>query len=286
MSSTDTNLSESEIERLLSGMGGSNGSAKDEILSMEELEKLFGCDKPYKDNRPMSHEILTIDEVEKILSMMGVDPPEPIKGPDPNFVIINGPPIESILSLKQARAWQTRYEEMARRLGSELTRTLSRCIEVKLCSIDQMYYTEFLFGVSNPSHYSLIQLDTSDTAAYLTLDTDISVLFPLLEHMLGGGYWEDTRNPRRPLTRLECKLVGKVINTILHEFQLTLGDWATVSCVEAFSNPRFVRKFSDNDRVVVVAFEVCLSCSRGIVSLCFPKETVELIESKVNFNKE
>ena len=69
-------------------------------------------------------------------------------------------------------------------------------VEVKLTSVDQLTYSEFVFSLENPTCFNLIT--ASPLEGQLILDINPSILFPIIDRLLGGGREPHTLT-RRPL---------------------------------------------------------------------------------------
>jgi len=58
---------------------------------------------------------------------------------------------------EQMRALQTMHEGFGRNFGAALSALLRSIVEVKLTSVDQLAYSEFVFSLENPTCFNLIK---------------------------------------------------------------------------------------------------------------------------------
>ena len=58
---------------------------------------------------------------------------------------------------EQMRALQTMHEGFGRNFGAALSALLRSIVEVKLTSVDQLTYSEFVFSLENPTCFNLIR---------------------------------------------------------------------------------------------------------------------------------
>lgn len=86
---------------------------------------------------------------------------------------------------EQMRALQTMHEGFGRNYGASLSALLRTIVEVKLTSVDQLTYSEFVFSLENPTCFNLINADPLE--GQLILDINPSLLFPIIDRLLGGG---------------------------------------------------------------------------------------------------
>src|SRR3970282_986024 len=94
---------------------------------------------------------------------------------------------------EQMRALQTMHEGFGRNFGAALSALLRSIVEVKLTSVDQLTYSEFVFSLENPTCFNLI--NAAPLEGQLILDINLSLLYPIIDRLLGGG--SDSRSEER-----------------------------------------------------------------------------------------
>ncbi len=155
------------------------------------------------------------------------------------------------------RALQTMHEGFGRNFGAALSALLRTIVEVKLTSVDQLTYSEFVFSLENPTCFNLIA--AAPLEGNLILDINPSMLFPIIDRLLGGGS-EASPPVRRPLTEIELRLVGRITDLFLEEMQHA---WENVLELDlkvdrVESNPQLVQIVPPNEVVVLISFELTL----------------------------
>jgi hypothetical protein len=93
---------------------------------------------------------------------------------------------------------------------------LRTIVELKLTSVDQLTYSEFVFSLENPTCFNLI--NAAPLEGQLILDINLSLLFPIIDRLLGGGSDSGTV-VRRPLTEIEQNLMRSVVDRALRELE-------------------------------------------------------------------
>lgn len=254
-------------------------------------------------------DVLSQLEVESLLSSMDdgkppaggafTPPAAPAAAPPPAaFINQSGPaplpePTEKVTNYDfkrpervgkdQMRALQTMHEGFGRNFGAALSSLLRTIVEVKLTSVDQLTYSEFVFSLENPTCFNLINAEPLE--GQLILDINPSLLFPIIDRLLGGG--SDTSPPaRRPLTEIELRLVGRITDLFLAEMR---SAWENVLELElevdrVESNPQLVQIVPPNEVVVLISFELTLGDLRGMMNLCVPFNSIERIGGKLSAN--
>src|SRR5258707_15361637 len=113
---------------------------------------------------------------------------------------------------EQMRSLQTMHEAFGRNFWASLSALLRTIVELKLTSVDQLTYSEFVFSLENPTCFNLLRAEPLE--GNLILDINPSILYPIIDRLLGGG-----RDPapiaRRPLTGIELRLVPRITNLFL-----------------------------------------------------------------------
>jgi len=245
----------------------------------------------------MSENVLSQAEVESLLNAMETSA-EPAKGPvapvaDP------GTPARSMrgrekvtpydfkrperVGKDQMRALQSMHEGFSRNFGAALSALLRSIVEVKLTSVDQLTYSEFVFSLENPSCFNLLVAEPLE--GNLILDINPSILYPIIDRLLGGGK-ESTPASRRPLTEIELTLVSRISDLFLIELK---DAWENVlpldlRVVRVESNPQLVQIVPPNEVVVLVSFELAIGDVRGMINLCIPFNSIERISNKLTAN--
>lgn len=184
---------------------------------------------------------------------------------------------------EQMRALQTMHEGFGRNFGAGLSALLRSIVEVKLTSVDQLTYSEFVFSLENPTCFNLITAEPLE--GQLILDINPSLLFPIIDRLLGGGK-TPTPPARRPLTEIELRLVSRITDLFLSEMKRA---WENVLELELSvdrveSNPQLVQIVPPNEVVVLISFELTLGSVRGMMNLCIPFNSIERIGNKLSAN--
>lgn len=179
------------------------------------------------------------------------------------------------VSKEQLRAITALHEDFARNFGAALSGFMRTIVEVELSSVEQLTYSQFILSLPNPTCFALLQADKLDGS--LVLEINPTVLFPIIDRLLGGGK-TNVHIPERPMTNIEFRLAGKIIQLAIEQLDQM---WSRVLDDVSFSvertefNPHLVQIVPANEPVVLAAFEVSLGESSGMVSLCLPYGSIE-----------
>jgi flagellar motor switch protein FliM len=117
------------------------------------------------------------------------------------------------------------------------------------------------------------------------LDISPSLLYPIIDRMLGGGVSSDS-TLKRPLSDIELRLAGRVSSVFLRELQSAWQNIVelNIEVERVESNPQLVQIVPPNEVVVMVSFELSIGQVRGMINLCIPYNTIERVNSKLTSN--
>lgn len=247
----------------------------------------------------MSDEVLSQNEVENLLSAMEpASPKTPLPAPPQTQVGAARPTAmprsrEKVtpydfkrperVGKEQMRALQSLHEGFGRNFGAALSAQLRTIVEVKLTSVDQLTYSEFVFSLENPTCFNLLRAEPLE--GNLILDINPSVLYPIIDRLLGGGK-QGGSNSRRPLTEIELRLVSRITSLFMVELRRAWENVVDLDIVveRVESNPQLVQIVPPNEVVVLVSFELTLGDIRGMMNLCIPFNSIERFSGKLSSN--
>ena len=240
----------------------------------------------------MPDEVLSQEEVESLLSAMDPAAAAPRAAP------VRAAPVASRsrekvspydfkrperVGKEQMRALQSLHEGFGRNFGAALSALLRTIVEVKLTSVDQLTYSEFVFSLENPTCFNLLRAEPFE--GNLILDINPAVLYPIIDRLLGGGKQAGPL-ARRPLTEIELRLVARITALVMIELRRA---WENVlelelSVERVESNPQLVQVVPPNEVVILISFELTIGEVRGMMNLCIPFNAIERFSSKLTSN--
>jgi flagellar motor switch protein FliM len=237
----------------------------------------------------MSGDVLSQSEVESLLTAMDAREPDVIADAATSRIKHRDKisPYDfkrpERVGKEQMRSLQTMHEGFGRNFGAALSALLRTIVELKLTSVDQLTYSEFVFSLENPTCFNLI--NAAPLEGQLILDINLSLLFPIIDRLLGGG--SDSAPPaRRPLTEIELRLVSRITDLFCkemrHAWENVLELDLAIDRVE--SNPQLVQIVPPNEVVVLISFELTIGESRGMMNLCIPFNAIERISTQLSSN--
>jgi flagellar motor switch protein FliM len=186
------------------------------------------------------------------------------------------------VSKEQMRGFQALHDGFSRELGAALSSMLRSIVEVKLISVDQLTYSEFVFSLENPTCFNL--LESTGLDGHMILELHPSIIFPFMDRLLGGGREQQPNIPNRPLTDIELRLVSRITDFVLRGLESAWGNLCQLGLRvrQVESNPQLIQIVPPNEVIVLISFEISMGDSRGIMNLCIPFNTIEPLAGKLS----
>jgi flagellar motor switch protein FliM len=184
------------------------------------------------------------------------------------------------VSKDQMRSLEAIHEGFARNFGASLSAFLRTIIEVRVATIEQLTYSEFIHSLPNPTCFNL--LNARGLEGQLCLEISPLIVYPIIDRLLGGSNAE-LFIPQRPLTAIEWRLVKKITDRALAHMTEVWASLVDVefSLAETESNPHLVQIVAPNEVVVVIGLELKMGTRAGTMTLCLPFNVVEPIMGKL-----
>ncbi|MEI9811360.1 MAG: flagellar motor switch protein FliM [Acidobacteriota bacterium] len=179
----------------------------------------------------------------------------------------------------QLRAIHLLHENFARSLASSLSAYLRAYVAVNLVSVEQLAFMEFAQILPSPTSMVALSMKPYDGSAVLELNP--SLVFPVLE-MLLGGTGQSAQKPDREITEIEQSILDGLLRIILNDLRTAWHAVATIEfTVESHeTEPQLLQILAPNEAVVAISMEVRIGEMAGIMNLGIPSITVKMLRQK------
>lgn len=184
-------------------------------------------------------------------------------------------------SKDQIRTMHNLHDHFARVFSISLSAFLRTIVEVKLVSVDQISYEEFIRSIPNPTSLNIINMDPLEGKSLMELSPTLS--FPVIDRLMGGAGNVFKKN--RELTEIEQTIIEKVL---YRAFDCLHEAWANVlplnlSLEQSETNPQLLMQlYLPSEMVILMTFEVTLGEISGTLSFCIPYPTLEPIANQLS----
>ncbi|MCA8961381.1 MAG: flagellar motor switch protein FliM [Planctomycetes bacterium] len=180
------------------------------------------------------------------------------------------------VSKSQVIALEALHEVFARNVSASLSGYLRTILEVRLISVEQFTYSEFTMSLPIPTSFNLLSCEPLE--GNIILEVNPSILYPIIDRLLGGGKSE-ALYLERPFTNIELALVNTILSRIIGQLRET---WESVKEIdfrlyETESNPFLLQIVAPNEPIVLLSFEALMGDYSGMINVCIPFKVIEPI---------
>lgn len=184
------------------------------------------------------------------------------------------------ISKNQVRTLQNIHESFAEVFGYYLVSKLQTVVSISVSSVDQLFYSEFILSVANPSCLYVFDIEGTDGSGIFGISPQLALT--LMERMLGGS--ADAQEKSRNITPIEQAVIRGIIE---HAFADLRNAWKTISDLNfKFSRLEmeadFVQVAPASEIVVIITFDVNIGTQSFLMNLCFPTFALEEILAQLN----
>src|SRR5580692_2798546 len=183
------------------------------------------------------------------------------------------------IAKSQLRAIHQLHDNFVRNLVSSLSAYLRSYLIINLVSVEQLSYSEFLECLPSPTCLASLGLKPYDGNAVLELNS--SLIFPILEILLGGD-GKLQFSAQREITEIEQVLLDGLLRLILRDLHEA---WTFVTPID-FSienietEPQFLQILAPTEAVVAVAIEIRIGDSIGMMNIAMPSIIIKMMRQK------
>jgi flagellar motor switch protein FliM len=230
-------------------------------------------------------EILSQQEIDSLLAGISVGAAEPAAAEEKEKkpardVITFDFRLPHRLSKNQLRTLQVVHESFGETFGSYLISRLQTTLNVNITSVDQIFYSEYVLSIGNPSCLFLFRIVESDALAVLELSPQL--VLSIVSRLLGGSL-EAEKDPRL-LTQIEQSIIRGIVMRALADLQKA---WKTVGSLtfqfdRYESEGDFAQIAPTSEIVLLVSLELTFADQKYLMNICFPTFALDEVLSKLN----
>jgi flagellar motor switch protein FliM len=179
----------------------------------------------------------------------------------------------------QLRAIHLLHENFARSLASSLSAYLRAYVAVNLISVEQLSFMEFSQCLPSPT--CLVSLGMRPCEGNAVLELNPSLVFPILEMLLGGS-GKYTTKINREITEIEQSIMEGLFRIILHDVKIA---WHSVTPLEFTietheTDPQLMQILAPNEAVVAVSMEIRIGENAGMMNIGIPSIVIKMLRHK------
>lgn len=179
-------------------------------------------------------------------------------------------------SKEHLRALHRIHDQFSRTYSGLMSAKLRNRLELRVHSIEQLAFGDFVSSLPNPSVLSVFRVQPLEGYAVLQFTPDIAFL--LHDRLCGGDGLP--MGTARGLTDIEAAVLRRQVISV---FASLLGDaWQDVAEFKfeldyMESNPQFLQLASERDVIALVTMRLELNGISDMITICLPHRTLEPI---------
>jgi len=223
----------------------------DRVLSQEEIDTVFRSRRDGQDEDDAAKRAVTYD----------------FRRPDR-------------IAKDQLRAIHMLHENFGRTLASSLSAYLRAYVIVNLVSVEQLSFTEFSQCLPSPTIITALGMRPYDGNAVLEMNP--SLVFPVIEMLLGGSGKPVSTKFDREITEIEQSILDGIYRIILNDLKEAWSGVTHISfALEAReTEPQMLQILAPNEAVVAISMEVRIGENVGMLNMGIPSIIIKMLRQK------
>eukprot|EP01156_Anaeramoeba_ignava_P018569 Anaeramoba_ignava/a92172_9.p1 GENE.a92172_9~~a92172_9.p1 ORF type:complete len:368 (+),score=6.46 a92172_9:314-1417(+) len=183
------------------------------------------------------------------------------------------------ISADQMKAFNALHDKMLRTTISDVSAMLRKIVDIKLYSIEQMTYGEFILSI--PQITSLNTLSIKPLDGRIVMECNPGISHKIIAHLLGNGDSALSDSTEKELTEIEMQVFDHFYQLMVNHLKKAWDEVATINFkIESRdTNANAIQIISDHEIVLLVVFEITIDDESGFLSICYP---ISYIESLLN----
>ena len=179
----------------------------------------------------------------------------------------------------QLRAIHLLHDNLARNLAASLSAYLRAYVIVNLVSVEQLSFAEFSQCLPSPT--CLVSLGMRPFDGNAVLEMNPSLVFPILEMLLGGA-GKGGAKLRREVTEIEQSILEGLYRIILHDLKEAWHGVANIDfTIEGReTEPQLLQILAPNEAVVAISVEIRIGENAGMLNLGMPSIIIKMLRQK------
>jgi flagellar motor switch protein FliM len=176
-------------------------------------------------------------------------------------------------------ALQFVYDRFGKALTSALTLFIEREVGVGASKVQNVEYRELTRNLPVPTNMNLVA--TENLRGFLILIFDAKLIFSVLETIFGGSRLSAPKIEGREFTKIELKVVKKLVDVVLLELEKAWSAVHEIRCkyLRSEMNPNYVTAVAPEEIVSLCELSVTVDDIDSWMKVCVPYSILEPIKS-------
>ena len=228
-------------------------------------------------------DVLSQNEIDALLSALSTGELEPdevnTKEDDKHKVKLYDFRSPQKFSKDHIRTLELVYDNYARIISNYLTGQIRQNTKIKLETVEQIPYEEFMHSVQNPTFITAFKMPPLTGTIIFEMNAQFS--FQIIDILLGGN--GDRKSKTKEFSDIDKNIMRQITTGMIRNLKLawegTLDVEPEVEGVE--TNPALNQTLAPNEPVALITFSVELGKRSTFINMCIPYISIEKLLDKL-----
>lgn len=163
-------------------------------------------------------------------------------------------------------------------INNSLSAATGNIIDVSVMDIDSVRYGEYCRSLPLPTSLNIFKMEPLKGFTLLVLEG--ALVFGFVDTFFGGNCEGHVKLEGRSFTTIETKIIQRVVNVVLQDYQRAWSDVypITLKYARSEADPQFAGIAKPDDMIVATKFNVDIGNFSGSMTICVPYTTLEPIK--------
>lgn len=228
-------------------------------------------------------EVLSQGEIDALLAAVSsgeLSPDEMPKEEEKQKVKIYDFKSPQKFSKDHIRTLELIHDNYARIMSNYLTAHMRKNVKVKIESVQQITYEEFIHSIPNPTVLTVFK--APPLSGSVLFETNPQFVFEVMDVLLGGNAGTHEYKPRE-FTDIDKNIIRQVNGGLIDGIKLAWEDilevYPEIESIE--TNPALSQTLAPNEPVALITFSVDMGKNNTFVNICIPYLSIEKILDKL-----
>jgi flagellar motor switch protein FliM len=182
-------------------------------------------------------------------------------------------------SKEHIRTLELIHDNYARIISNYLTGQTRQNVKVKIETVEQITYEEFIHSVQNPTIITIFKM--APLVGTIVLETNPQFSLQIIDVLLGGK--GDRKIETKEFTDIDKNIMKQITTGMISNLKLAWDSILEVEPeVEAIeTNPAINQTLAPNDPVALITFSVEMNKRSTFINMCIPYLSIEKILDKL-----
>ncbi|MDP4088230.1 MAG: flagellar motor switch protein FliM [Bacillota bacterium] len=227
-------------------------------------------------------EVLSQSEIDALLSALSsgeLQPDELPKEEEKQKVKVYDFRSPQKFSKDHLRTLELIHDNFARIISNYLTAQVRTNAKVKIESIEQITYEEFIHSIPNPTILTVFKMPPLNGS--ILFETNPGFVYQIIDILLGGN--GDRKSKLREFTDIDKNIIRQVNKGLISNLRLAWEDIIEVETeIEGIeTNPALNQTLAPNEPVALISFSVEIGRNSTFINICIPYLSIEKVLDKL-----